>query len=170
MSWPASSFSHLWSVPDARLIQSLPGYVQFNQESAGHVKEWGHSHLDVCTIYNFPLARDTQRRSREPSVTNLTVQHTQLQRHIQTSTNTLMKWTQTQLSLYEQYEHNSLCMNNMNTTLSVWTISEVFIPLSGTVEIELKSILIACRCYCTSSEGNLWHIQLNGYDLERHKS
>ncbi len=33
----------------------------------------------------------------------------------------------------------------------------------------LKFIHIACRCYYTLSEVNLWLIQLNGYDLERHK-
>lgn len=46
--------------PDSRLIQSLPGYMLFIQVRAGHIKEWGHRHLDLCTIYNFILAQYIQ--------------------------------------------------------------------------------------------------------------
>ncbi len=60
---------------------------------------------------------------------------------------------------------NGLKIKNVNDS-----IAKVIIPLSRTVEIKLRSIHIACRCYYISSEVNLWQTQLNGYDLERHTS
>jgi len=46
-------------------------------------------------------------------------------------------------------------------------IEQVFIPFSGYLAQDHSNF--TCRCYYTFCGVNLWQIQLNGYDLERHQ-